>query len=277
MSITSLNTVGGRFIGRVSSRFEGQSGLNSALITILNVIAFVIVWELVATYSGIPRLFLPLISSIAADIPEMHREGILLPNIWVSVKNYYIGFTIGVAIGLPLAYLIGSIKIVDRMLSPYLWALFSTPRIILLPLILLWVGINNNARLAIVIITVIPSLAVVVMEGVKTTDATLLRAARIFGANRWQQFRHVIVPSTIPFIGTGIRMAMLRGLIGLYIGELFITESGIGSILAYASVRFRTARVFAMLLIFVVFAVSNLAVTRYIEARLSRWRAPIGM
>lgn len=277
MSITSLNTVGGRFMGRVSSRFKGQSGLNSALITILNVIAFVIVWELVATYSGIPRLFLPLISSIAADIPEMHREGILLPNIWVSVKNYYIGFAIGVAIGLPLAYAIGSIKIVDRMLSPYLWALFSTPRIILLPLILLWVGINNNARLAIVIITVIPSLAVVVMEGVKTTDATLLRAARIFGANRWQQFRHVIVPSTIPFIGTGIRMAMLRGLIGLYIGELFITESGIGSILAYASVRFRTARVFAMLLIFVLFAVSNLAVTRYIEARLSRWRAPIGM
>jgi NitT/TauT family transport system permease protein len=248
-----------------------------ALITVLNVTIFFIFWELFATYSGIPRIFLPKFSEIIANIPLMHSEGILLPNLWVSFKNFVIGMVIGVAIGLPLAFAIGGIKTLDHLLSPYLWALFSMPRIVLVPLIFLWLGINNNARLAIVIISVVPSFAVVVMEGVKTTDSTLIRAAKVFGGSRRQLFTHVIMPSTIPFIGTGLRMGMLRGLIGLYVGELFITVNGLGSIISFARVRFDTPRVFAILLIFVVFAVASLAFTRYLENKLTVWRGPTAL
>lgn len=249
-----------------------SSGQKFALLTFLNVAGFLIIWEIVAVVSGISHLFLPRFSQVVLDIPKMNAEGLLLGNLWISFKNFMIGLVVGLAIGLPLAYAIGGIKIVDRLLSPYLWALYSTPRIILVPLIFLWFGITNDARLAIIIISVVPSFVVVVMEGVKTTDASLLRAARSFGANRWQLFRQVIVPSTIPFIGTGVRMGMLRGLIGLYVGELFITASGLGAIISFASMRFNTARVFAALLIFVLFAVASLGVTRYLEARLTLWR-----
>lgn len=244
------------------------------LITLVNVTAFFILWELFATYSGIPRIFLPKLSLILADIPRMHAEGILLPNLWVSGKNFVIGVVIGVAIGLPLALAIGGFKILDRIFSPYLWAFFSMPRIILVPLVFLWLGINNNARLAIVIISVIPSFAVVVMEGVKTTDPTLLRVARVFGTNRWRMFTQVILPSIVPFIGTGLRMGILRGLIGLYVSELFITANGLGSILAFAKVRFNTPRVFVVLLIFIAFAVISLVLSRYLETKLTTWRAP---
>ena len=249
-----------------------SSGQKFALITLLNVAGFFLLWEIFAVVSGIPRLFLPRFSDVLLDVPKMNAEGILVGNLWVSFKNFMIGLIVGLAIGLPLAYAIGGIKIVDRLLSPYLWALYSTPRIILVPIIFLWFGITNDARLVIIIISVVPSFVVVVMEGVKTTDASLLRAARSFGASRWQLFRQVIVPSTIPFIGTGVRMGMLRGLIGLYVGELFITASGLGAIISYASTRFNTARVFAALLIFVLFAVASLGVTRYLEARLTLWR-----
>ncbi len=243
-----------------------------ALLTVLNVVAFFVLWELFAIYSGIPHVFLPRFSAVLMDVPQMNSEGILLGNLWVSFINFMIGLVVGLVIGLPLAYAIGGIKIVDRLLSPYLWALYSTPRIILVPLIFLWLGITNNARLAIIIISVVPSFVVVVMEGVKTTNASLMRAARSFGASRWQLFTQVIVPSTVPFIGTGVRMGMLRGLIGLYVGELFITANGLGAIIAYASTRFNTARVFAALLIFVLFAVASLGVTRYLEAKLTVWR-----
>ena len=246
-----------------------------ALLTLLNITAFFVIWELFATYSGIPRIFLPKFSDTLADIPQMNREGILLGNLWVSFKNFMIGLVVGLAVGLPLAYAIGGIKIVDRLLSPYLWALYSTPRIILVPLIFLWLGITNDARLAIIIISVIPSFVVVVMEGVKTTDASLMRAARSFGASRWQLFRQVIVPSTIPFIGTGVRMGMLRGLIGLYVGELFISANGLGSIIAFARARFDTDRIFAALLIFILFAVASLGLTRILEKKMTVWRDPI--
>lgn len=255
-------------------RFSLPRGQKLVLITLFNVTAFFICWELLAIYGGIPRIFLPKFSAVLGEIPEMLREGVLLENLWVSVKNFAIGSAIGIAIGLPMAYAIGGFKVLDRIVSPYLWALYSTPRIILVPLIFLWFGITNDARLAMIVISVIPSFVVVVMEGVKTTDAALLRAARAFGANRWQLFTKVIVPATIPFIGTGLRMGLMRALIGLYIGELFITANGIGSIIAHARVRFDTARVFAVLLIFIVFAVFCLAGTRYLETRLTTWRAP---
>lgn len=245
-----------------------------ALITIINLLVFFTIWELFAIYSGIPRIFLPRFTAILAELPEMAAEGILWPNLWVSLQNFVIGMVVGIAIGLPLAYAVGGIKVLDRILSPYIWALYSVPRIILVPIIFLWLGINNNSRLAIVILSVIPQFVVVVMEGVKTTDRTLLSAARSFGANRWQLFTKVIVPSTTPFIGTGIRLAMLRGFIGLYIGELFITLNGLGSIIAQAKVIFDTARVFAVLLIFVLMAVFGLALTRILEKKLTTWREP---
>jgi NitT/TauT family transport system permease protein len=245
-----------------------------AVVTVLNLTAFFVVWELFAIYSGIPRIFLPRFSAILAELPQMATEGLLLPNLAVSINNFVIGMAVGLVIGLPLAYAVGGIKLLDRIFSPYLWAFYSMPRIILVPLIFLWLGINNNSRLAIVIVSVIPQFAVVVMEGVKTTDATLLRAARSFGANKWQLFRKIIVPATTPFIGTGIRLALLRGLIGLYIGELFISANGLGSIIAFARVRFDTARVFAVLLIFVLLGVIGLALTRYLETKLTTWRAP---
>ena len=256
------------------TRWKPGPKLRFALLTLFNLTTFFLVWELFAIYSGIPRIFLPRFSAIMAELPQMVSEGLLLPNLAVSVNNFVVGMVIGLVVGLPLAYAVGGIKVLDRIFSPYLWAFYSMPRIILVPLIFLWLGINNNSRLAIVILSVIPQFAVVVMEGVKTTDATLLRAARSFGASKWQLFRKIIVPATTPFIGTGIRLALLRGLIGLYIGELFISANGLGSIIAFARVRFDTARVFAVLLIFVLLGVIGLALTRYLETKLTTWRAP---
>jgi NitT/TauT family transport system permease protein len=256
------------------ARWKLGPKLRFTVVTLLNLTVFFFAWELFAIYSGIPRIFLPRFSAILAEFPEMLREGLLLPNLWVSVNNFVVGMVVGLAVGLPLAYAVGGIKVLDHVLGPYLWAFYSMPRIILVPLIFLWLGINNNTRIAIVIISVIPQFAVVVMEGVRTTDNTLLQAARSFGASKWQLFRKIIVPATTPFIGTGVRLALLRGLIGLYIGELFISANGLGSIIAFAKVRFDTARVFAILLIFVILGVLGLALTRYLETKLTQWRAP---
>jgi ABC-type nitrate/sulfonate/bicarbonate transport system permease component len=242
------------------------------LITIVNVACFFALWELITRYSGIPSIFLPKLSSILADIPKMNAEGILLPNLWVSFQNFVIGMVIGTLIGIPLGFATGAVKVLDRTISPFLWAFYSMPRIILVPLIFLWVGINNNARLAIVIISVIPQVAVVVMDGVKTTSNTLMQVGKSFGGARWKLLTQVMLPSSIPFIGTGIRLGMLRGLIGLFVGEMFITSNGIGSIIGYARAKFDMDRVFATLLIFVVFSVLCLALTRIWEAKSSQWR-----
>jgi ABC-type nitrate/sulfonate/bicarbonate transport system permease component len=247
------------------------------LITIVNLAAFVVLWEVVATYAGIPSLFLPKFSAIVAEVPEMQREGVLVENIWISAQNYLIGMVISIVLAVPLGLVVGAFRTLDRILSPYLWGIYTTPRIILMPLVLLWVGINDTARIVLVVISAVPATLVVVMEGVRTVDTTLLTAARSFGADRRRLFTHVVFPYTVPFIATGIKMGVSRGLIGLFIGELFTAADGIGFIISQASKQFDSARVYAMLLMFVGFSVAMVGLTRYAERKLSAWRAVPGL
>jgi ABC-type nitrate/sulfonate/bicarbonate transport system permease component len=242
-------------------------------VTIANLALFFITWEVAPVILGLPELFLPRLGEVVAEIPRMHEEGILIENVLTSLRVYVVGMALSVILSVPLGLLLGGVKILDRILSPYLWVIYTTPLIILMPLILLWVGINDTARVLLVFISAVPAIIVVVMEGVKTVDNSLLRAARSFGADKVRLFTHVILPSTIPFVGTGVKMGVSRGLIGLFVGELFTSADGIGYIIELAGKVFNTARVYAMLAMFVAFSVAMVGLSQYVERRLSKWRS----
>jgi NitT/TauT family transport system permease protein len=203
----------------------------------------------------------------------MHTEGVLWSNLGISLWIYVVGMIISIVIAVPLGLMVGGIKILDKVLSPYVWAIYTTPRLILMPLVLLWVGINDTARIVIIVLSAVPATLVVVMEGVKTVDNSLLKAARSFGAGRLQLFRSVVLPSTVPFVATGIRMGVSRGLIGLFIGEIFTGANGIGYIITLAGKTFNSARTFAMLLIFLLFCVAMVGLSQLLERKVSVWRA----
>ena len=243
------------------------------LIGTVNLTVFFTIWQLVATYTDVPKLFLHSVTEVWAEAVEMHTEGILWSNLWISFYIYVIGMIISIAMAVPLGLFIGGVRIVDRIASPYVWALYTTPRLILMPLILLWVGINDTGRIVIIVLSAVPATLVVVMEGVKTVDNSLLKAARSFGAGRARLFRSVVMPATVPFIATGIRMGVSRGLIGLFIGELFTAATGIGYIIALSSKTFNSAGTYAMLFIFVFFCVAMVGLTQLLERKVSVWRA----
>ncbi|MGH2819196.1 MAG: ABC transporter permease [Actinomycetota bacterium] len=267
---TSAATTASRAGGYGRRRFTRRQ---RAIITIVNVALFFTTWEIAPLILDLPPLFLPRLSEIAAEIPRMHSEGVLIPNVFKSLRVYVTGMALSVIVAVPLGLLLGAVKVLDRILSPYLWVIYTTPLIILMPLILLWVGINDAARVLLVFISAIPAIIVVVMEGVKTVDNSLLKAARSFGADKARLFTHVVFPSTIPFIGTGVKMGVSRGLIGLFVGELFTSADGIGYVIELASKIFNTARVYAMLLMFVVFSLAMVGLSQYLERKLSSWRS----
>ena len=242
-------------------------------IGVLNLAVFFTVWQIAATYTDIPKLFLPSVTEVWDAVVKMNDEGILWGNLGISLWIYVIGMVISIILAVPLGLFIGGVQVVDRVLSPYIWAVYTTPRLILMPLVVLWVGINDTARVVIIVLSAVPATLVVVMEGVKTVDNSLLRAARSFGASRTRLFRSVVMPSTVPFIATGIRMGVSRGLIGLFIGELFTAATGIGYIIALSSKTFNSAQTYAMLLLFVLFCVAMVGLTQLLERKVSVWRA----
>jgi NitT/TauT family transport system permease protein len=240
---------------------------------VVNLSTFLLLWQLIAMYGDVPTLFLPSVTDVFRELKEMNDEGILWSNLGISAWIYFVGMAISIVLAIPLGLLIGGVKIIDKIFSPYVWALYTTPRLILMPLILLWVGINDTARVVIIVLSAVPATLVVVMEGVKTVDNSLLRAARSFGASRLRLFRSVVFPSTIPFVATGIRMGVSRGLIGLFIGELFTAANGIGYIITLAGKTFNSARTYGMLLIFVLFCVAVVGLSQLLERKVSAWRA----
>ena len=242
------------------------------LFTVVNLTLFCVAWEFGITLFGIERIIAPKFSEVVTEIGVLYQEGLLIENLLISLRVYLTGMLLAIALSIPLGLLLGGVKVLDRIVSPYLWVIYTTPLIILMPLILLWVGINDTARVLLVFISAVPAIVVVVMEGVKTVEPSLLRAAKSFGASRSILFVKVILPSTIPFIATGVKMGVSRGLIGLFVGELFTSADGIGYIIELASKTFNTPRVYGMLFVFVLFSVAMVGAAQYIERRLSVWR-----
>lgn len=241
--------------------------------TVINLFLFCVLWEYGVEFFEIKPIILPQFSAVVAEVPEMHEEGILLTNLFFSLRIYMVGMLLSILVSVPLGLLLGGVKILDRIISPYLWVIYTTPLIILMPLILLWVGINDTARVLLVFVSAVPAIVVVVMEGVKTVDISLLRAAKSFGAGRWTLFLKVILPATVPFIATGVKMGVSRGLIGLFVGELFSSAKGIGYIIELAGKVFNMPRVYAMLFMFILFSMAMVGAAQYVERRLSTWRS----
>ncbi len=238
----------------------------------LNLAVFLAVWELVARYGGIPKLFLPAVTDVIGEVGRMQEQGLLLDNLWFSLRSYAIGMVVSLVIAIPFGMVLGGVKILDKIVSPYIWALYTLPRIILMPMVLLYVGINERATIVLIILSAAPATLVFVMDGIKTVDNSLLRAARSFGADRRRLFTHVAMPSMLPFIATGVRMGVARGLLGLFIGEIFTGVRGIGYVIVRAHRAFNSPRIFAMLLIFILFSVFMVGVTQVLERRASLWR-----
>jgi ABC-type nitrate/sulfonate/bicarbonate transport system permease component len=259
-----------------AKRFKGRKRFTRsqrAVATVINLVLFCFAWEFGVQLFEIKPIILPQFSAVVAEIPEMYEEGILLSNFFFSLRIYLTGMLLSIVLSIPLGLLLGGVKILDRIISPYLWLIYTTPLLILMPLILLWVGINDTARVLLVFISAVPAIVVVVMEGVKTVDNSLLRAAKSFGANRWTLFRKVIFPATVPFIATGVKMGVSRGLIGLFVGELFSSAKGIGYIIELAGKVFNMPRVYAMLFMFILFSIAMVGGAQYLERRFSSWRS----
>lgn len=242
------------------------------LVTVANLALFCLAWELFTRLTDMPSLLVPKFSAVVAAFPEMIEDGVLWGNAAISLKMYFIGMVISIVLAVPLGLIVGGVELIDRVLSPYIWALYTLPRLILMPFVLLWVGINDSARITLIVLSAVPAILVVVMEGVKTTDPGLLRTARSFGARRRDTIRAVVLPSMVPYIATGIRMGVSRGLLGLFIGELFTASAGIGFIMVTAGRQFDSARVYLILFLFVGFSVALVGLTQWLESRASRWR-----
>lgn len=237
-----------------------------------SVLLFFVLWEVAKRTFDIPTLFLPALGEIFGSLADKHAAGELLPQVWNSLNLFLWSMLLSFSIAIPLGIVIGAVDVLNRTFTTWLWAIYTSPRIVFIPLVLLWAGISTTAKVVIIVISAVPPSMVVIIEGVKTVEGALLRVGRSFGATRAQALRKIVLPATLPYIGTGVRMGVSRGLVGLLGAELFTGRDGLGFLLYDASKRYNTPLVFGILGLYLVFCVTMISGSTALEKRLSRWK-----
>jgi NitT/TauT family transport system permease protein len=189
-----------------------------------------------------------------------------------SGLNFLIGFAIALVSGVVLGVIIGWYRKARLLFDPFLNALYATPRIAMVPMIIIWFGVGIWSKVFIVFLSSFFPILVNTVGGIRAIDADLLRAARAFCASDWQIFKTVAIPGSVPFILTGVRQGVALGLIGVVVGEMFGGSKGVGFMVAYGGQTFATDTLFVGVLIIAFAGILLTSLAERLERRFSRWR-----
>jgi ABC-type nitrate/sulfonate/bicarbonate transport system permease component len=241
------------------------------------VILFLTAWELVGnTLQLINPMFMSAPSFVFKAAFQMFASGEIFNDLYVSGIEFFWGYLLSVVVAIPFGIAIGWYKRFAYICDPFVNAMNATPRVALLPLVIIWLGIVIISKVGIIFLGALFPLLINTRDGVKTTPHNLLTAARSFGASDWQIFKSVVFPSTVPFILTGLRLAVGRALIGVMVGELYAATAGIGFMITVAGATFQTDKVFVGVLIFAISGMTLTAVIDHYEHRFDKWRPKVG-
>jgi NitT/TauT family transport system permease protein len=243
-----------------------------AVLAPATLLVFLGVWELATRLGLINSLLLASPSAIAGSAWSMFvTRGDIYHHLWVSAEELLLGFALAVVAGVPLGMLMGRNKTLRQMLEPYIMALYSTPQVAFFPLLILLLGFTVQSKAALVFLGAVFPIVINTAAGVIGTDARILEMARSFTASERTIFRKVILPAALPMISTGLRLAVGRALIMVFVAELVSSTEGVGYVIVRAGATFDTPRLFAGVLIFTVLGVVLGWGTQALERRLLPW------
>ena len=241
------------------------------------VIIFLITWELVGnTLQLINPMFMSAPSLVWKAAVQLFASGEIYNDLRVSGIEFGWGYFLSAAFGVPFGIACGWYKRFAYTFDPFINAMNATPRVALLPLVIIWLGIGILSKVGIIFLGAVFPIMINARDGVKTTPYNLLTAARSFGASEWQIFRSVVLPSTVPFIITGLRLGIGRALIGVMVGELYAATAGIGFMITVAGATFQTDKVFVGILVFATTGMIGMEIIGRLEARFDKWRPKVG-
>jgi ABC-type nitrate/sulfonate/bicarbonate transport system permease component len=248
---------------------------DSVILGTSSIAILLLAWELLprmVTLSAGTKMFFTTPSQVAGTLWTMFSTGTIWTPLGVSASGFALGLVLSIVVGLPLGVLIGRSKNLNAMLDPFITAFNATPRLVFLPLVMLWLGLGLWSKVVIVFIGALFPILINTYEGVRNADKLLINVVRSFGASEWDIARLVVIPNAMPYIVAGLRLAIGRAVLGVVVAEFFGSEQGLGVIMVQAAGRYQVDVVFAGLIVFAVLSLIITAMVQILEQRLSRWR-----
>ena len=235
------------------------------------VVAILIVWEIVAPF--ISPIFFTSPSNIAIAFYETTVSGELPYFLAQSLEVMVYGLVTAIVVGIPLGVAMARIRRLDWALDLPINALYATPLVAVVPLLVLWFGIYLKAKIIVVFLFAVFPILINTYQGVRECDKGMIEVAQSFRSSEWRMWRDVLLPFAVPYIVAGLRLAIGRGLIGMIIAEFYTTISGLGFMITkYANV-FAMDKTFVPVIVLMVLGVSLTTLLKWIGRRIAPWSA----
>ncbi len=237
---------------------------------LLSVVVVAVIWQLVG--ASVNPIFFATFTATIESAVEMTVSGEILRALAASGFAFLLGMVISIVLGIPFALLLARSDNLRRALEGYLYALYATPMVVLIPFLFALMGVGLIPRLIVIVLHAIFPIILTTLEGTLSAPRDLLDVAKAYGSNERQTWRDVLIPYTVPFSMAGIRQGVGRGLVGTVAAEFFLSATGLGQLLIGGAFRFDSAAVLATTLVITLFAVILTAAVRRLEDRFTPWR-----
>jgi NitT/TauT family transport system permease protein len=235
-----------------------------------SVAVFFVIWE----YYGrrMDPIFMAPPSAIFEAAVTLIQSGALEKAMVQTLWPFAVGMALTVIVGILLGIVMAQWRTLEYVLDPFINALYAIPRIALVPLIILWAGLEFAGKVTILVSVAIFPITVNTYAGVRDVRGSMLEIGRAYGATEWQIFWKIVLPAAVPFIMAGVRLAVGLAIIGIIVAEFFTAISGLGGmIVEYANV-FATAKLFVPIIVIALIGVILTELVMWLERRMSRWR-----
>lgn len=234
-------------------------------------VLLLVVWEIVGPF--INPIFFTYPTKIAVAFWDLTLSGELPYYLGQSLEVMVYGLISALIVGIPLGVAMARFKRLDWALDLPINALYATPLVAVVPLLVLWFGIYLKAKIIVVFLFAVFPVLINTYQGVRECDKNMLEVAKSFRSNEWRMWQDVLMPFAVPYIIAGIRLAIGRGLIGMIIAEFYTTISGLGFMITrYANV-FEMDKVFVPVIVLMVLGVSLTSLLKWVGRRLAPWSA----
>lgn len=248
MSDNSLPVIGPKagFVGALRRAFS-RKRLSDVAFTTTSILGGLLVWQLLSL--NIAPLFLPSPMMTLAGLVELWEDGTLWVSVVASSARIFAGWSLGVAVGIPLGILMGCFPWVRRVLDPYIEFFRFIPPIAFVTLAVIWLGPGESSKIALIFYTTVFIVTLNTLAGAQAVPDLRLRAAASLGAGPVVRLLTITVPSVVPFMVTGARIAMGNSFLTIISAEIVAAQEGLGALIWNARNYARTEWVFAGILV----------------------------
>ncbi len=248
-------------------RLKGRS------ITLIALLVILLFWEIAGRQIGPPLATYP--SAIARAFWALLLNGKLLAAFVASIQPFVIAYLLSALVGIPLGLLIGRYPVVEAALGVFVTAGYAVPLIALVPLFVLWFGLGFAVKVVIIFTMAVFPIIINTWAGVQAVPKTLIEVGTAFVASQAAIMRKIIVPATIPYVMTGLRLAVGRAVVGMVVAEFFTAIGGLGGIIINAGNNYNMPVLFVPVIVLMALGVGLSALVGALERKIAPWQASL--